>query len=93
MTGKSRQELTMRLALRVEGSMWVAYIAQSETMEGAHLLGSIRMAIIQSSPERKAEFMRLMEESMGAVLREALGTEITFGEPHGAPEHERSGTA
>ena len=36
-----------RLAMRVEGKLWVAYYALPNTMKGAIFLGSVQMRFVQ----------------------------------------------
>lgn len=83
-----------RLAMREEGGFWNAYYATTGTMEGAILLGSIRMQFV-ARPERKAEFMAMMREAVGDVLEGITGVRPVWPEPDGrrAPEHERAGRA
>ncbi len=81
-----------RLALREEGDNWNAYYALAETMEGAIFLGSIRMAIVISSADRKREFMQLMRDVVSDILRE-IGHRPIWGDPETGPEHERAGNA
>ena len=86
------QKLAIRLAMRVEGEWWNAYAAMPNTMEGAHLLGSVRLSGVQDLA-RKNAFIRLMSEVMGSYLTLEAGTVVDWGEPETAPEHERSGRA
>jgi hypothetical protein len=81
-----------RLAMRVEGNLWVAYFAQMGTMDGAIFLGSIQMAFVQDR-DRKAAFMGLMREAVGEILAAASGAEPHWPAPVPAPESERSGRA
>ena len=83
---------TGRLAMRVEGNLWVAYFAPIGTMEGAIFLGSIQMAFVQDR-NRKRAFMEMMQEAVGEILAEASGQEPHWPEPVAAPEHERGGRA
>ena len=80
-----------RLAMRVEGDNWVAYYALTETMEGAAVLGSIRMGIVTAHPEHKQAFMNLMQEVVADFIQESTGQRPVWNKPQGAPEHERSG--
>lgn len=80
-----------RLAMREEGENWVAYYAQTGTMEGAIFLGSIRMGAITRHPERKQAFMDLMRELVADLIEEATGIRPKWGGPERAPEHERAG--
>ena len=44
---------TGRLAMRVEGNLWVAYYAEADTMDSAVFLGSIQMRFVQDKKPRK----------------------------------------
>jgi hypothetical protein len=80
-----------RLALRHEGDFWNAYYAMPDTMEGAILLGSIRIRFVETQ-ERKDAFLALMREAVSDILEEATGARPTWPEgPQPAPERERSG--
>jgi hypothetical protein len=82
-----------RLALREEGTLWVAYYALPDTMEGALFLGSIRKQFVEDA-ERKLVFMALMKEAVGDILEEKMGERPTWPEgEQPAPEHERGGNA
>lgn len=84
-----------RLAMRHEGDNWNAYYAMPGTMDGAVLLGSIRMGCIVGRRERRDAFMALMREVVGDILEDKLGVRPTWPKPSGepAPEHERAGHA
>ena len=47
-----RKEQMGRLAMRVEGDLWVAYYALPSTMKDAVFLGSIQMAFVQDWQRR-----------------------------------------
>lgn len=82
-----------RLALRVEGNLWVAYYALPENMKDAIFLGSIQMRFVQDK-ERRAAFMNLMREAVGDILEEIVGVRPMWPEgEQPAPEHERAGRA
>ena len=83
-----------RIAFRHEGHMWNCYVAALDTMAGAHLMGAIAMKLVEDNPERKKQFMDLMQESFSDITEHLLGARATY--PDGvqrAPEHERSGNA
>jgi hypothetical protein len=81
-----------RLALRHEGGMWNAYYAKPETMEGALLLASIRMAIVSQHPDRKADFMRLVQMVVADIVEATIGERPYYPDgPQPAPDHERAG--
>lgn len=86
-----KQTTVGRIAFRVEGAMWNAYLAASDTMEGATLLGSLRMDIARN-PIRKAQFQSLMTEVMADLTESAFGERPDMN-VQAAPEHERSGNA
>ena len=84
----------IRMALRVEGDYWNAYLARNHTMDGAMLLGSILLGVIAKSPDRKERFMALMQEALTDAAKDVHGLQLSWPEPpRPAPEHERSGTA
>ena len=66
-------KLPIRLAMRVEGDWWVAYMAQAETMEGAHRLGSILMTIVENNQDREHTFIALMQSAMTDAITDATG--------------------
>lgn len=82
-----------RLALRIEGDFWNAYYAHVGTMEGAILLGSIRMSGIIDNPERKDAFMVMMRGIVSDATSAVVGTTPTWGGEEPAAEHEKSGRA
>lgn len=81
----------VRIALRVEGKFWTAYLAKSGTMEGCRKLGSILMDAV-ADQERKVAFMDLMQSYVTDVIK-AAGSEALEWEQRAAPEHERVGNA
>lgn len=85
---------TGRLAMREEGTLWVAYYAMPDTMEGALYLGSIRMQFIVGHPERRTTFIALMREGVNDIFEEKMGLRAEWPEgEQPAPEHERGGNA
>lgn len=86
-------KMPIRLALRVEGDFWVAYVAKKDTMDGAKRLGSILMGAVKSNPTRKKAFMDLMQDMMAQAIKEMTGKAPDWNEPEPAPERERSGRA
>lgn len=79
-----------RLAMRVEGQWWVAYYAMPETMVDAIQLGMIRLRHVEDEKRRNA-FMALMQEAVGDLLEEIVGTRPVWPDaPTPAPEHERT---
>lgn len=86
-----RQEIG-RLAMRVEGESWMAYYALTGTMDGALLLGSIRMTLV-ADPKRKKAFMYLMRDCVADMIEQATGQRPDWNGERPAPEHERAGRA
>lgn len=80
----------MRLAIRAEGDIVNAYMAQNGTMDGAIFLGSIHKGVAQN-PVRWDSFKILMMGAAADLTESVLGTRVTFGEVVTAPEHERAG--
>lgn len=82
-----------RLALRVEGMYWNAYIAGIDSMKDSILIGSILMSAVQD-PDRKARFIGLMEETISVAIKDILGVDPIWNTPpRPAPESERGGNA
>lgn len=82
-----------RLAFRVEGDTWRAYYATTETMDGAIVLGSVAMRLVQA-PKRKDQFIAFMRDAVADLIEENTGLRLQWPEqPQPAPEHERSGSA
>ena len=79
-----------RLAMRVRGTVWVAYYARRDSMHGAIFLGSIQMAFVEGNPTRKMAFMALMQEAVSDFLKESTGGKVSWpNPPQEAPLHER----
>lgn len=91
-TGPTRT-LAIRLALREEGTMWNAYMAQEGTMEGAKLIGSIVVGAVATDAEIKAAFMDLMKGVMALAVKEVTGEEVKEWGTKPAPKSERGGNA
>lgn len=83
-----------RLAMRVEGNLWVAYYAMPNTMEDALFLGSIQMAFVQNESAKQI-FMALMRDAVTAIIKEETGETPEWPNPFGrpGPAHERGGRA
>ena len=79
-----------RLAIRHEGKMVNAYLAKTETMEGATLLGSLVLSLA-SNPETFEQWKQFMKDAFAVAIKEALGATVTHMDEQPAPEHERSG--
>lgn len=80
-----------RLAMRHEGTMWNAYYALADTMDGAIFLGSIQMRFV-ADKRRKDAFLEFMRAAVSDILEDTMGARPTWPEgPHPAPEHERGG--
>lgn len=78
-----------RLALRVEGEWWVAYLARMGTMDGAIELGRIRVTVAHIA-SIKEHFQSLMTVAFKTML-EMQGHKIERVDTRSAPEHERAG--
>lgn len=83
----------IRLAIREEGQFVNAYLAQSDNMAGAFLVGSIAVGLLKMEPELFEQFKALMTAAMKTLVEVGVGGKVlgTFEEP--PPEHERAGHA
>jgi hypothetical protein len=70
-----------RLALRVEGDMWCAYFAQDGTMNGAILVGSIKIGAVEASEVRKQDFISLMQGCISDAIQHGVGSRPTWDAP------------
>jgi hypothetical protein len=86
------KEQVGRLALRVEGSLWVAYYALPDTMDGAVFLGSIRMQFVIDKVRMEA-FKAMMIAAVSDLIFEHHGVRPDWSGTRPAPEHERGGNA
>jgi hypothetical protein len=94
--GKKTQDKMVqvgRLAMRVEGEFWNAYLAKTDTMADAVLLGSMRLSVVEASPENRDLFSDLMRVAMSEFVFQTTGIRAEFRGGHAAPEHERAGRA
>lgn len=88
------EAMKMRLALRVEGHFWNAYLADPDTMMNAALLGSIRMNVVENDPTLKNAFMAVMQMAIAKVIEDVTGGPVDcWQEPVAAPQHEKAGRA
>ena len=85
--------LQIRLCFREEGSFWVAYLAQRDTLEGMFAIGSISMEAVRKSPVIKAQFIDIMKQIVEATIEETTGRKASWGDLRAAPAHERPGQA
>jgi hypothetical protein len=83
------KKLPMRMAMRVEGDKWNAYIAHPDTMKGAIWIGSIAMRFVENNPERKQAFIDIMAGALSEMIAGLLGRTPSW-ETQTAPEHERT---
>jgi hypothetical protein len=87
------KKIPLRLAMRVEGDWWIAYLAPDDTMEGAYQLGSMRLGAVADNPDLRNQFVKLMQEMITNRMGEAFSRTPVWDEPEPAPESERSGRA
>lgn len=78
----------LRLALRVEGPWWVAYLARRDTMEDAEELGRVLQSIIVT-PELRNRFIGMMSDAYVALMWDRFRIKIVMGKTRPAPENER----
>lgn len=85
--------MKLRLALREEGSMWNAYIAREDTMEGARLIGCIAMGAVRRDDRIKEAFKQVMMGVVRNAVENVTGSVIEDWETREAPAHEKAGNA
>ena len=78
-----------RLAMRAENGYWCAYYAPPDTMDGAILLGSIKITVIIEKPARREQFLALMHDVMRGAIKDACGKRADIVERKPASPHER----
>lgn len=83
----------VRLAIRAEGEWLNAYIAQTDTMEGAFLIGSIARSICDVRTDIFTEWKDVMTKVFEHGLSSVTGFRDIPMVERRAPEHERSGSA
>lgn len=81
----------LRVAMRREGEFWNSYIATRDSMEGALLVASIRIAMVER-PDARDRYRQLMQQIVADQLSE-LGAEVLGWDLAPAPAHERTGNA
>lgn len=86
-----KHNVGVRLALRAEGKVVNAYIASTETMDGARWIASLDVKIA-SRPEVFAVWKVMLSELLADFVRDTFGIEPDLIESD-AGEHERAGTA
>lgn len=82
----------VRLALRREGEYVNAYVAHTDTMDGAMHLGSLHGTLAENSDLWEA-WKGLMTQAMSHLIERALGIKPDAMIERPAPESERSGRA
>lgn len=90
MTTKPKEVAPIRLAMRVEGDWWVAYIAQASTMDEALEIGRIHGRFMSAVVDGQERFKTLMADCLRACLTD-IGHPPIRMEERPAPQSERSG--
>lgn len=81
-----------RIAFREEGPMVCVYMARSDTMEGAMLIGSCMKSILNAeAPAQFLRFKEVFEVGIRACIKDVMGVDVKKFDTHAAPEHEKSG--
>jgi hypothetical protein len=88
-----RATAPVRLAMRVEGAMWNAYLAPIDSMKDAQLLGCISMRIVEDYPGARQDFMHMMTRIASTLIKAAYAITPDRMDARPAPEHERGGSA
>lgn len=87
----STKKMKIRLAMREEGIFWNAYLALSDTMNRAKLIGSISKGAVQRDPEIRKDFQELMQRVLANAIEDVTGDRPDTWDIGPAPESERSG--
>jgi hypothetical protein len=82
-----------RLAIRHEGKMIKAYLAEPHTMDEAIFLASISKNLCDRDERIFLQWKECMKEVIRIISKEALGADVEGFDEHVAPEHERSGNS
>ena len=82
----------IRLAIRKEGNWLNAYLANSSTMEGAELIGSLRINVALRDPEIFERWKNLMVDALADIIADVVGTRPEMVE-HDSPAYEKAGSA
>ncbi len=82
-----------RIAMRVEGEMWNAYLACHDSMDDAFLLGSIRIAAVDQDEALKELFIDLMKKVFENALAHVSDFKVLHYDIEPAPEHEKAGSS
>lgn len=82
---------TMRLAIRQEGAMVNAYVAQTGDMAGALHVGSISTGLLNMRPALFEQFKALMTDAMTVLVEVGTGATVLGTHEQPAPEHEKAG--
>lgn len=81
-----------RIALREQGSQWVAYWAAPDTMEGATFIASCAIAPVVANQQRKEQFMQFCRDIVSDLFFDHWGVRPAWPDPpQPAPAHERMG--
>lgn len=87
------RKMPIRLALRHEGHFWNAYMAMTDSMENAKLIGSIAMGAVTKDVELRDRFKQLMMDVLQLAIVEVTGVEPDEWTEQPAPDKDRSGHA
>jgi hypothetical protein len=68
----------LRIAVRREGAVFNAYLAEAGTMEGSMLVASINAAVCEQDPVMFDRFKRLCESAVKSMMR-GMGAVVAGG--------------
>jgi len=83
----------IRLAIRQEGNMVNAYVAKADTMEGAFVIGSIALGVVQARRDLFDRFQQTMTAALQVLVEANTGLKVEGFDVQAAPEHEKAGHA
>jgi len=87
------EKIPLRIALRVEGRWWIAYLAKPRGMEDALEIARVLIRPARENPAIKQAFIDLSKLIIDDATRATGLTIEGWNPPEVAPEDERSGTA
>lgn len=89
-----RNKPPFRLAFRKEGEFVHAYLAAIDSMEGATLMATMRVSVLNATPGLFDEFRVLLQKTVEYGMREAgLEFDSSYWTSLPAPPYENTGDA
>jgi hypothetical protein len=84
---------SFRLAFRHEGEWVNCYFAQTTTMDGAILLGTLKHRALDAAPGSFEAWQEVMQLVLTGLMQNVAGVDVEHFIKEPAPAHERAGNA